>query len=71
MDSFEIEVGCSGGGTAHTHRIVVKAGPGTYGASPPTNARMQYTCPVTGEAFIATFKPPTGAGRPFAIEKVT
>jgi|HubBroStandDraft_6_1064221.scaffolds.fasta_scaffold108265_3 hypothetical protein len=70
MEGFEIETTCTGGGTAHTHRITVEHGPAVYGASNPSNVRLQYTCPLSREALIVTFKPPTGAGRPFTIAKV-
>ena len=70
MKAFEIEATCNGGGTPHTHRITVEPGPDAYGASSPSNVRLQYTCPLSREALIVTFKPPTGAGRPFIIAKV-
>ena len=70
MKDVEIEAACNGGGTPHTHKITVEHGPEVYGASPPSNVRLQYTCPLSREALIVTFKPPTGAGRPFVIVKV-
>lgn len=70
MDAFEIEATCNGGGTPHTHRITVGHGPPAFGASNSSNVRLQYTCPVSQEALIVTFAPPTGVGRPFAITKV-
>jgi hypothetical protein len=71
MKSFEVEVDCQGGGTAHTHTIVVGAGEEPiYNASPSSNVRLQYTCPQSGQALIAIFKPPVGASRPFSVTKV-
>lgn len=70
MKGFEIEATCNGGGTPHTHKITVEHGPDVYGAGAPSNVRLQYMCPVSQEALIVTFKPPTGAGRPFTIAKV-
>jgi hypothetical protein len=71
MASFEIEVGCQGGGTAHKHTIVVETGhEPVYNASKPSKIRLQYTCPVSGQALIASFNPPVGASRPFSVTKV-
>jgi hypothetical protein len=70
VKSFEIETTCNGGGTPHTHKITVQRGPDVFGATSPSNVRLQYTCPLSHEALIVTFKPPTGAGRPFTIAKV-
>lgn len=71
MASFEVEVGCQGGGTAHKHTIVVETGlPPIFNASKPSKVRLQYTCPVSGQALIATVTPPVGASRPFAVTKV-
>ncbi len=71
MKTFEVEVPCTGGGTPHSHLLVVERGPGMRGASRPTRVRLQYTCPETDEAFVAVFEPPVGAGRPFVIVQVT
>jgi len=70
MNTFEIEINCRSGGTNHTHTIVVESTTGVRGAGPPTNVRLQYTCPVTAEAAMAIFQPPVGAARPFNITKV-
>ena len=70
MCNFEINVNCTSGGIVHTHTIVVKSSTGAYGASHPSRVRLQYTCPVTGDALIAAFEPPNGAARPFSVEKV-
>lgn len=72
MQTFEIEVNCSSGGTPHKHTLVVTpGGSGVYNASPPTKVRLQYACPATGDKLIAIFEPPVGAARPFEISKVT
>ena len=71
MTSFEVEVGCQGGGTPHKHTIVVEVGQEpVYNASKPSKVRLQYTCPVSGQALIAIFTPPVGASRPFSVTKV-
>jgi hypothetical protein len=70
MNNFEIVVSCYSGGTPHTHTIVVESSTGVRGASTPTRVRLQYTCPATREALMATFEPPVGAARPFNILKV-
>jgi hypothetical protein len=70
VEGFEIETSCNGGGTLHTHRITVEHGTVVYGASPQSNVRLQYICPLSREALIVTFKPPTGVGRPFTVAKV-
>ena len=70
MGSFEITVACNSGETEHSHSIVVESSTGAYGASKPARVRLQYTCPVTGTPLIATFEPPAGAARPFAIAEV-
>ena len=70
MEQFSVEVACRGGGTPHTHTMHVEHGSGAYGVSAPAKVRLQYICPLTGEAFIAMFQPPVGAGRPFTVTKV-
>ena len=70
MEQFQLEVVCNAGGTPHKHVILVEHGSGAFGASRPGNVRLQYTCPVSGEALIATFQPPVGASRPFAVASV-
>lgn len=72
MKTFEISVSCQSGGSPHRHSIVVKAGDSVvYNVAPPSNVRLQYTCPVTRQALVATFAPPAGFARPFAIASVT
>jgi hypothetical protein len=70
MNSFSIETDCQAGGVPHKHAITVEHGEGAYGASSPTNVRLQFTCPMANQPVIVTFKPPAGAARPFAIAKV-
>jgi hypothetical protein len=71
MASFEVEVDCQGGGTVHRHTIAVESGQGpVFNASKPSKVRLQYTCPTSGQALIATFTPPVGASRPFSIRTV-
>jgi hypothetical protein len=70
MEQFQLEVVCNAGGTPHKHVIVVEHASGAFGASRPGNVRLQYTCPVNGEAHVATFQPPVGAKRPFAVTSV-
>jgi hypothetical protein len=70
MHNFDLEVSCNSGGTPHAHTIVVESSTGVQGSSRPTRVRLQYTCPVTGAALMATFEPPVGAARPFIIAKV-
>jgi hypothetical protein len=70
MERFTVQVPCTGGGASHTHTIVVEHSTGSYGASAPGRVRLQFTCPLTGEAFIANFQPPVGAGRPFTVATV-
>lgn len=67
---FTVKVECNGGKIPHEHTIVVNASEGVYGASPPTRVRLQYTCPVTSKNLVATFEPPVGAARPFAVVKI-
>lgn len=72
MKSFEVEISCQSGGTAHKHTIVVETGQGrVFNASKSAKVRLQYVCPVTAQEFIATFTPPVGASRPFTVAKVT
>jgi len=73
MSTFRIEVNpCMGGDAVHTHIITIKAGDGgVRGSAPPASARLQYTCPVTGQHRIARFKPPQGAARPFTVTEVS
>jgi hypothetical protein len=68
--TFEIEVNCESGGKPHTHTIVVKSDTVIHGSSKPSRVRLQYTCPTTGEALIATFEPPVGAGKPLTVTQV-
>jgi len=70
MEQFQLEIVCNAGGTPHKHVIVVEHGKGAFGASRPSNVRLQYTCPISGEALIATFQPPVGSSRPFAVASV-
>jgi hypothetical protein len=71
MDSFELEINCNSGGARHTHKIVIEPGGIVHGSSKPSRVRLEYTCPLTGTAHMATFEPPVGAGRPFKVRKVT
>jgi hypothetical protein len=72
MKSFEVEISCQSGGAAHKHMIVVEAGQSpVFNASKPAKVRLQYMCPVSGQALIAAFTPPIGASRPFTVAKVT
>ena len=68
--SFEVEVDCVGGGTPHVHRMLVTAGSVVYNVA-PTRVRLQYVCPASGEALMASFDVPAGAGRPFAVARVS
>lgn len=71
MATFSVAVDCISGSEPHKHTIVVEPGQsGVYGAGPPPTVRLQYTCPVTGKALIASFKPPVDASRPFKIVEV-
>ena len=68
---FEVSVRCVSGSSPHRHVLVVRStGSLKYGAAKPAQARLQYTCPVTGDAAIASFEPPLHAPRPFKIAEV-
>jgi hypothetical protein len=71
MDSFEIEVDCSGGGTPHVHKILVSCKRGEIYNVGPSRVRLRYDCPHSGEQFIASFNAPAETGRPFKIEGVS
>ena len=70
MQRFTIEVECHGGGARHKHSVLVEYGSVSFGVSSPGRVRLQYTCPRSGEAFLANFAPPAGAGRPFTVAQV-
>ena len=72
MGAFSVEVECAAAGEPHKHLISIESGKSeAYGAGPPPTIRLQYTCPVTGETLMASFKPPIRAARPFMITEVT
>jgi hypothetical protein len=69
--TFEHEVICHGGGAAHKHTLVIEPNEsGVYGASPPTKVRLQFICPVSGQAVVVPISPPVGASRPFDVKQV-
>ena len=71
MPTFEVEVTCSSGGVAHTHRLVIEPdSSGVFNASPPSKVRLQFNCPVSGQAVVVPITPPVGAARPFNIQQV-
>jgi hypothetical protein len=71
VSTFTIEVICKDGSVDHSHTITIEPGrSGVFGAAKPSNVRIQYTCPRTGNALIAMFKPPLGAARPFVVTEV-
>jgi hypothetical protein len=70
MSDFSVSVTCKAGEAPHEHTIVIGSGSGAYGVAAPSAVRLQYTCPLTGDALITTFKPPVGAARPFSIREV-
>lgn len=72
MNSFELEVECTAGGSKHQHLLIISGGKGEVAyASNTGKVRLRYECPVSNMARYATFKEPSGISRPFAIVSVS
>jgi hypothetical protein len=75
-DFFELDVACGEGGDRHHHVLQITSAPVAGFAAfserpgPPTERKVEYTCPLTGEVRLASFKPPEGFRWPFAITKI-
>lgn len=67
MATFTVSVNCASGTTPHQHLLTVESGDRSFGVAPTTQVRLQYTCPLTGQAAIAAFLPPAEALRPYKI----
>jgi hypothetical protein len=70
-DSFALTVDCGTPNSPHSHYVTIGHAWGVRGVGPPTNVRLQYTCPVSGATRIMTFRPPGGAARPFEIRQIS
>jgi len=68
--AFSVAVNCASGATPHQHVLSIEPGDRTYGVAPAGMARLQYTCPLTGESAIAAFVPPPDALRPYKITAI-
>jgi hypothetical protein len=75
-DYFELDVECGVAGGLHRHVVRIRSTPliglggFTSRGDAPGARRVQYTCPITGEARLAEFEPPPGFRWPFIVDGI-
>lgn len=73
---FEVDVECDAGSKSHHHVLRVTSAPVEGLAAfagrqaGPTERKVEYTCPTTGEIRLASFEPPEGFRWPFVISGI-
>jgi hypothetical protein len=72
LTQFQVSITCESGGARHTHTLHISCGEDgyPYGAGPPPRSQLEYSCPKTGKAHTAIFRPPVGAAKPFSVSRV-